>query len=56
MVEELVSTRTFVLGMIHDDGRLIADELYGAGESKSAGITNGELFRKRRRTYNDCKF
>jgi phenylacetic acid degradation operon negative regulatory protein len=41
MVEELVSTRTFVLGMVHDDGRLLADELYDAGEA--GGFTVHQL-------------
>jgi phenylacetic acid degradation operon negative regulatory protein len=31
MIEEVVSTRTFVLGMVHADGRLIAAEVYDAG-------------------------
>ncbi len=33
IVEEVVSTRTFVLGMVHDDGRIIADELYAVGDA-----------------------
>lgn len=41
MVEELVPTRTFVLGMVHDDGRLMADELYDAGEA--GGFTVHQL-------------
>ncbi len=41
MVEELVSTRTFVLGMVHNDGRLIAEELYDAGEA--GGFTVHQL-------------
>jgi phenylacetic acid degradation operon negative regulatory protein len=32
-MEESVSTRTFVLGMVHDDGRIIADELYSVGDA-----------------------
>jgi phenylacetic acid degradation operon negative regulatory protein len=32
-MEENVSTRTFVLGMVHDDGRIIADELYSVGDA-----------------------
>jgi phenylacetic acid degradation operon negative regulatory protein len=32
-MEEAVSTRTFVLGMVHDDGRIIADELYAVGDA-----------------------
>ncbi len=41
MVEDLVPTRTFVLGMVHADGRLIADELYDAGEA--GGFTVHQL-------------
>jgi phenylacetic acid degradation operon negative regulatory protein len=41
MVEERVPTRTFVLGMVHDDGRLLADELYDAGEA--GGFTVHQL-------------
>jgi phenylacetic acid degradation operon negative regulatory protein len=41
MIEEVVSTRTFVLGMVHDDGRLMADELYDAGQA--GGFTIHQL-------------
>jgi hypothetical protein len=41
MIEEVVSTRTFVLGMVHDDGRLMADQLYDAGEA--GGFTTHQL-------------
>jgi phenylacetic acid degradation operon negative regulatory protein len=41
MIEELVPTRTFVLGMVHDDGRLMAEELYDAGEA--GGFTVHQL-------------
>jgi phenylacetic acid degradation operon negative regulatory protein len=41
MIEELVSTRTFVLGMVHGDGRLVASELYDAGEA--GGFTIHQL-------------
>jgi phenylacetic acid degradation operon negative regulatory protein len=41
LIEEVVSTRTFVLGMVHDDGRLLADELYDAGEA--GGFTIHQL-------------
>jgi phenylacetic acid degradation operon negative regulatory protein len=36
-MEDNVSTRTFVLGMVHDDGRIIADELYSVGDA--GGLT-----------------
>jgi phenylacetic acid degradation operon negative regulatory protein len=41
LIEEVVSTRTFVLGMVHEDGRLMADELYDAGEA--GGFTIHQL-------------
>jgi phenylacetic acid degradation operon negative regulatory protein len=41
MIEEVVTTRTFVLGMVHQDGRLLADELYDAGEA--GGFTIHQL-------------
>jgi phenylacetic acid degradation operon negative regulatory protein len=41
MIEELVPTRTFVLGMVHTDGRLLADELFDAGEA--GGFTVHQL-------------
>jgi phenylacetic acid degradation operon negative regulatory protein len=41
MIEEVVSTRTFVLGMVHEDGRLLANELYDAGEA--GGFTIHQL-------------
>jgi phenylacetic acid degradation operon negative regulatory protein len=40
-VEAAVSTRTFALGMIHDDGKLMASELYDAGEA--GGFTIHQL-------------
>jgi phenylacetic acid degradation operon negative regulatory protein len=41
MIEEVVPTRTFVLGMVHHDGRLNAGELYDAGEA--GGFTVHQL-------------
>jgi phenylacetic acid degradation operon negative regulatory protein len=41
MIEEVVSTRTFVLGMVHADGKLRADELYDVGEA--GGFTIHQL-------------
>jgi phenylacetic acid degradation operon negative regulatory protein len=32
-MEEAVSTRTFVLGMVHGDGRIVAEELYSVGDA-----------------------